>query len=259
MNSTTKRTDQNGSQETSTTRTRLSSFSYNKTPAEAGNRLSSFVMRTSNLSNRKDDKSPLASTEKLSISSRQEHFGSDKASNEKPALSSRQENFGSDKASDHNWTQGQSDGSSHFLAKADGDNYVDNNISNIPALISDAEIKKRDFDATSESSLLAELNNASAKTFVMPMQEVIVANIHTNYDSIRPHWEKRAIAHTQEKKIYPTWSWRYDEEPLSRKSIGHTFLESSQIISDFIVDTRLETVGWFIITYKLFMFYSSHM
>lgn len=71
---------------------------------------------------------------------------------------------------------------SYISKKLNANTYVNNDIHDeIPALISDTEIKQKEFDAMSDSSLQGGIKNAS-KVIHIPMQEVIVANIHSNYD-----------------------------------------------------------------------------
>lgn len=50
----------------------------------------------------------------------------------------------------------------------------------VPALISDTETKSNEFDTMSDHSLSNGTRNSLSKTIV-PMQEIIVANIHSNY------------------------------------------------------------------------------
>ncbi|XP_070171105.1 putative uncharacterized protein DDB_G0282133 [Polyergus mexicanus] len=71
----------------------------------------------------------------------------------------------------------------HPFTKQDTNTYTNKDISDkIPALISDTEIKQKEFDAMSNSSLQSGNKNASSNVMIIPMQEIIVANIHANYD-----------------------------------------------------------------------------
>jgi len=105
---------------------------------------------------------------------------------EKRAFSLRQESCIND-VFDFNYIQepSRSNISSYSLTKCDANYCIDNivyNDSKIPNLIDDTEIEQEDFSTASNCSLLADLYNASSKIFIMPMQEVIVVNIHANYD-----------------------------------------------------------------------------
>jgi len=51
----------------------------------------------------------------------------------------------------------------------------------MPALISDTEMKSKESDAMSNSSLSNETKKSSSKIVFIPMQEIIVANIHSKY------------------------------------------------------------------------------
>lgn len=73
----------------------------------------------------------------------------------------------------------------HSFTKQDSNTYMNKDISDqIPALISDTEIKEKEFDAISNSSSQSVIGskNASSNVMIIPMQEIIVANIHANYD-----------------------------------------------------------------------------
>ncbi|KAL6428835.1 hypothetical protein ACFW04_007997 [Cataglyphis niger] len=76
----------------------------------------------------------------------------------------------------------------HSFTKQTSNTYMDKAISDqIPALISDTEIKQKKFDAMSNSSSMSSQSvigskNASSNVMIIPMQEIIVANIHANYD-----------------------------------------------------------------------------
>ncbi|XP_072764493.1 uncharacterized protein [Anoplolepis gracilipes] len=52
----------------------------------------------------------------------------------------------------------------------------------MPTLISDTELKQKEFDAMSNSSSQSGTKNASSSVMIIPMQEIIVANIQANYD-----------------------------------------------------------------------------
>lgn len=51
----------------------------------------------------------------------------------------------------------------------------------IPALISDTDVKSKEFDTMSDSSVSSGKRNSSPKIVYIPMQEIIVANINTSY------------------------------------------------------------------------------
>lgn len=73
-----------------------------------------------------------------------------------------------------------------YPSKIETDTEIDKNVGistydyKIPALISDTETKSIESDAMSDSLLSNGIKNSSSK-MKKPMQEIIVANIHTNY------------------------------------------------------------------------------
>jgi len=187
IDNTNKETDQDTNLQTSI---RINSgSSYDRTSLESGNK--SVLNIRSNSVNRFDkidgssNNSPNSkpdSTSNINIEKDKSIF----VSSEKHAFSLRQETCTSDGIFDSNFVQEpfRSNISSHSLTKCDTNNYIDNNVYNdskIPNLINNTEMEHEDFGTTSNCSLLADLRNASSKIFIMPMQEVIVANIHANY------------------------------------------------------------------------------
>lgn len=104
--------------------------------------------------------------------------------NKQHLQSSSQQNINHEEFKIRDYNQGQQlKDKSYFSTKPDANTYVNTTIYNeIPALISDTEIKQKEFDSISDGSLQAGTKNAS-KVINIPMQEIIVANIHSNYDA----------------------------------------------------------------------------
>lgn len=97
---------------------------------------------------------------------------------------SRQKNSINYQISDYDREQQQKN-KFHSFTKQDSNTYMNKDISDkIPALISDTEIKQKEFDAMSNSSSSSVIGskNSSSNVMIIPMQEIIVANIHANYD-----------------------------------------------------------------------------
>ncbi|KAM0731068.1 hypothetical protein ACS0PU_002552 [Formica fusca] len=102
-------------------------------------------------------------------------------SNEQRSLS-RQKSSINCEVSDYDQEQQQKN-KFHSFTKQDTNTYMNKDISDkIPALISDTEIKQKEFDAMSNSSSQSGNKNALSNVMIIPMQEIIVANIHANYD-----------------------------------------------------------------------------
>lgn len=95
----------------------------------------------------------------------------------------RQRNFTNDEVTDYDQEQ-QYKTKSYFFTKPDLNINVNKDVSNdkIPALISVTEVKQKEFDAVSNSSSQSEIKNILSKVMITPMQDIIVANIHANYD-----------------------------------------------------------------------------
>jgi hypothetical protein len=189
IDSTNKETDQDTNLQTSI---RInSSNTYNRISPESGNK-SVFNIR-SNSVNRFDKIDAFSNNSRNSKHDSASNINIEKdnklifVSSEKHAFSLRQENCINDRVFDFNYIQepSRSNISSYSMTKCDANYYIDNIVYNdnkIPNLIHDTEIEQEDFGSASNCSLLADLYNASTRIFIMPMQEVIVANIHANYD-----------------------------------------------------------------------------
>ncbi|GAB1859558.1 Myb-like protein i protein [Camponotus japonicus] len=98
-------------------------------------------------------------------------------------ISSRQRSFNNYEVTNYDQEQ-QHKSKFHSFTKPDININVNKDVSDdkIPALISDTKIKQKDFDAVSNSSSQSRIKNTSSKVMIIPMQEIIVANIHASYD-----------------------------------------------------------------------------
>ncbi|CAL1681826.1 unnamed protein product [Lasius platythorax] len=176
---------QNSFQGTFNTKPFNSSSNYDKEFSKAGEK--SIHNTTSNGNNRFDNANNFLDTDRRNSNNDYKSVNatthSDSLiSNKQHLLPSRQQSINYE-VSDYNQEQQQKN-KSYSSTKPDTNTYVNKDISDdkIPALISDTEIKQNEFDAMSDSSLQAGTKNASSNVMIIPMQEIIVANIHSNYD-----------------------------------------------------------------------------
>lgn len=114
---------------------------------------------------------------------------SDFLMSDKQISSSSRQSFINYEVTDYNQEQ-QRKNKFHSFIKPDN-MYVNKDVSDnkIPALISDTErkisdreVKQKEFDAVSNSSSQSGTKNISPNVMIIPMQEIIVANIHASYD-----------------------------------------------------------------------------
>ncbi|XP_011256782.1 MATH and LRR domain-containing protein PFE0570w-like [Camponotus floridanus] len=98
-------------------------------------------------------------------------------------ISSSQRSFNNYEVTNYNQEQ-QHKSKFHSFTKPDIIINVNKDVSDdkIPALISNMEIKQKQFDAVSKSSSQSRIKNTSSEVRITPMQEIIVADIHANYD-----------------------------------------------------------------------------